>query len=53
MIAGFSPSTDVLDMEADVNPRSLLSSLYVPDLVWYLVLKGQGSLSFTVSWLEP
>ena len=53
MIAGFSPYTDVLEMEADVNPRGLLSSLHIPDLVWYLVLKGQGSCSFTTSWLEP
>lgn len=53
MTAGFSPYTDVLDMDTDVNPCGLLSSPYIPDLVWYLVLKEQGSLSYTVSWLEP
>lgn len=51
-MAGFSPYADVLDIEDDIliNPCILLSSLYTTDLVWYLVPKGRGSLSFMVSW---
>lgn len=48
----FPPTLNELDMEAGANPCGLLSSLYIPDLVWYLVLKEQSSLSFMVFWLE-